>query len=1408
MKPQLPQRRHRPHDNDEAIMPPRKRGQPELQFNPLRDIFAEFTTLYTNVSDAWTELHGEEEGHRPDKVIKDRRKFVEDAMRSATNGEVHVYEHREGEDARQVSNHTAERLIRVFLLYNNELCLSAIDYYVNGVTSSIRNWAFERAIRAETDTRRRKPFDHTVLMNTMYPSDTDALNAAALEANMSDSRVKTGTWQHNFTMDARGFVNAFAIHVINHVAYLAWELHNAGPTVETAIDATHVYNCVWSLEIHRGQDETELDFYMQYERRLEQDNAICTVWTDFLKPYIAQVETLTNAVLDQVPAGRCKVVKLQKTTRRMLKADNLLTPSDLFKAFFSRSENSARIGSLFLEALYNVAVRTNAVQPARLYGGRLSSDEEHILGQGYGRLIDSVVHCYEDITLADRRYIIHNRASIIQAALDDFKTRRRVTYDRHYAPRPTQESVRGMPRDDIVRLLPESNADVAPTSNTGRLCYTCEQAWPPTKDWPPQRSKVVDGVRVTIERIEEPVSVAQNTRAGGPVRRRMSSAIGPSTQEPTPQHIDIIDALEAADGRTDEERRAALRTVLEDILHRTHDLPDAHDIYRAVITAEEARIQEATAAAAAAQAKREERARLKTQQDRLAAAEEASRRRRAQDMHEAERVRLDEDGRLLAAATTGSNGEREVRNATEATMMAQQRPDIPEQAPPPAPPLPPPPAQPAPPAQQSTRQPPPAPSAHITRRVPLIHRWIPTSWGNNSLHAAQNLYDAIWPWGLPLSRAMFNENNVWTQDEFEDALQLPLDTAQDFVGNMPIIYAAQADYHNLWCAIIFISIHEQFRAIAVDPATWARTAPPEQLTVPSSLYDHGVGPGPDGFQVSNDNIDTDEGLVDLYRWVPANTRVQRIRPVRVGDICILRFYTGSFAPAHSGDQGTQRHIINTHNESYLSLCVEIDEHADPHGVATENREAYTFKILGCATAIDGARALTLRSRMTVYASVEVAGYIGNEARGYSALGNICTSGDTRFLGLLLNQERPLVERLENIDDRWRQMVSRPEITARYNPDNPQNHTAPQWLHTYLSDTYNYRFADELRPFFDRVHAHGDHVPEPVDGNHSMTPCNTTQLMAMAHILYTPGGMPRDNNIYRDFVKCVIGPPGTGKTRTLLHSLSAQINRREETRAAILAMRRQVDLFDANAEERQRETIARAMRAIPTGQVPRILIVTPTHKALNVIESKLLDGVLHVQDTDNDRWLRTVPLYRRVAYPPQHKRDTSLDERRNNALPESIHSRYSNFITLSTLGSAHLAFRQVRDVTAPRYTHVYIDEASQVSEIEICILFWELLIQSDDNEHIPIITFLGDPLQQPPNAQGQPSAFKLIQQCAFFERLIAAHVPSCPGVNTARTICLDIQYRMHPQIVGLVNLISNRQVQSAISDSTPWMSEGP
>ena len=276
------------------------------------------------------------------------------------------------------------------------------------------------------------------------------------------------------------------------------------------------------------------------------------------------------------------------------------------------------------------------------------------------------------------------------------------------------------------------------------------------------------------------------------------------------------------------------------------------------------------------------------------------------------------------------------------------------------------------------------------------------------------------------------------------------------------------------------------------------------------------------------------------------------------------------------------------------------------------------------------------------------------------------------------------------------------------------------------------------------------------------------------------------------------PPGTGKTSCVFHILSALPVLLPQNYDALMHMD---DLREQwiDASPNDRHAIVAAMSRIgdpdaarqhnePEHNTTRVLILAPSHQALDVIESCLLRVQLQLTRLGRREVTHTIPNYRRLGLDVRTTPNESLDRTREEAIPADIIDNYTHFITLSTFGSLHRAFPN-------NYRYIIMDECSMVSDEDMNTLYAQVLTHYEPN-YYPKLIFAGDPLQLPSTFLGPPSPFKIIQQCSPLERFAPEAVPHLSGQNSIATVMLNIQYRMHTEINRLGNQLSQRNVISA------------
>ena len=211
----------------------------------------------------------------------------------------------------------------------------------------------------------------------------------------------------------------------------------------------------------------------------------------------------------------------------------------------------------------------------------------------------------------------------------------------------------------------------------------------------------------------------------------------------------------------------------------------------------------------------------------------------------------------------------------------------------------------------------------------------------------------------------------------------------------------------------------------------------------------------------------------------------------------------------------------------------------------------------------------------------------------------------------------------------------------------------------------------------------------------------------------------------------------------------------------------------------------------------ILIICPTNAACDVIERKILNGT-QLRAADGS-WMDVVLPYGRLT-PNVEKEDDALEQQdyTNNLhyefqqkFPGMSRSRAKTPIIITTFGSLYRFFQNTSNESRPTIRAVFIDEASCVSDMDMAILFSELKGSGMFNV---VFVLLGDPMQRTPIVKGKKTWFPKVFEMSLLERMICRSSPSSlPGQNQVVSTLLNVQYRMHPAISALSNVLARREV---------------
>uniref|UniRef100_A0A914V798 RNA helicase n=1 Tax=Plectus sambesii TaxID=2011161 RepID=A0A914V798_9BILA len=225
---------------------------------------------------------------------------------------------------------------------------------------------------------------------------------------------------------------------------------------------------------------------------------------------------------------------------------------------------------------------------------------------------------------------------------------------------------------------------------------------------------------------------------------------------------------------------------------------------------------------------------------------------------------------------------------------------------------------------------------------------------------------------------------------------------------------------------------------------------------------------------------------------------------------------------------------------------------------------------------------------------------------------------------------------------------------------------------------------------------------------------------------------------------LFGPPGTGKTSTLVEAVK---------------------------------------QTLKLSKTARLLLCAPSNTAVDILAQRLL------QDVPKEQMFRLYPLTRsKVAVPKELWEISCFDTSENPSSIFAVPSKqtFSQYkIILTTLASAG---RLVSGgFQASFFTHLFIDEAGQATEPEILIPIGCFLEQCDDP---PNIVLSGDPRQLGPVVQsllaaecklGQSMIERLMKDMPVYKRRLSGETTTNPQYDSNFVTKLLRNYRSHPDI---------------------------
>jgi len=454
-----------------------------------------------------------------------------------------------------------------------------------------------------------------------------------------------------------------------------------------------------------------------------------------------------------------------------------------------------------------------------------------------------------------------------------------------------------------------------------------------------------------------------------------------------------------------------------------------------------------------------------------------------------------------------------------------------------------------------------------------------------------------------------------------------------------------------------------------------------------------------------------------------------------------------------------------------------------------------------------------------FISLSVEGYIGTEIRNASYFRNVDNAPSIYKVSpyeqnIILNTE-PVGRRYNRIPPFW-------------NTNNPSE----DQLQTFIRDSQlSHWHKSYIRSL---MHLNNVNVPTTqrniwVGTDDLPRPLNTSQLTAVVEIsrrLQEKVSLRafQNGDQFESNLCSIIGPAGTGKTRTICNIIATFLNNRQSS-PYLVSM---YDYIESAKNANHEPHVLERPSSLPEDNV-RILILTETNDALNALEQQINEGFLiqvPIQDggqhgdEDNEdapvQLRRIIPLYTRVSL--KHERRNRNENEAQHQATDQVRGNESyqaprglretitpGTITLSTFGSIRKAFadhminRSRVRTSRPQYDLVLIDEASQAGIHQTISTFCYMNHQCTRKNYL--IVTAGDPFQQPPVFPGPPSTFKDLATTSILDVIIPSSSIYSRGEDLCDSIMLNTQYRMHPTISALSNMISKRfvsdsEVQSA------------